>query len=182
MLKELLLYFCLRCVFLLRHRLDKGSHAFRLCRPSKNTVHRHARSGHQLSDPARNGNLRSLGHSVVHHFRRNLNPRFARYEKDTAPVPFQHPCEIVSREPHSAHHVYLEEAVPVRIGNLCKRLGLENATLFTSTSTAGSFAITAAAPAEPEKSATMPPTLAAAACDRIAAVAASTRSCVRPFT
>src|SRR5438309_10588757 len=64
---------------------------------------------------------------VVHHFRRNLNPRFARYEKNPAPVPFQHPCEIVSREPHSAHHVYLKEAVPVRIGNLCKRLGLENA-------------------------------------------------------
>ncbi len=55
------------------------------------------------------------------------NPRFARYEKNPAPVPFQHPCEIVSREPHSAHHVYLKEAVPVRIGNLCKRLGLENA-------------------------------------------------------
>src|SRR5205807_3785230 len=55
-------------------------------------------------------------------------------------------------------------------------------TLFTSTSTAGSFAITASAPAEPEKSAAMPSTLPAAACDRIAFTAASTRSCVRPFT
>src|SRR5882757_3851493 len=127
MLKELLLYLCLRFVFLLRHRLDKGAHAFRLRRPGKNAVHRHARTGHRLSDPARNGNLRSLGHAVVHHFCRNLNPRFARYEKNPTPVPFQHPCEIVSREPHSAHHVYLEEAVPVRIGNLGKRLGLENA-------------------------------------------------------
>src|SRR6266404_6297251 len=61
-------------------------------------------------------------------------------------------------------------------------LGSKMPTLFTSTSTAGSFAITASAPAEPEKSAAMPSTLAAAACDRIASTAASTRSCVRPFT
>src|ERR1700732_1863173 len=53
-------------------------------------------------------------------------PRFARNEKDAAPVPFQHRREIVSREPHSAHHVYLEEAVPVRIGNLRKPRGIEN--------------------------------------------------------
>src|ERR1700732_2541373 len=160
MVKELSLYFCLRFVFLLRHRLDKGAHAFRLRRSSQNAVRRHAGSGYRLSDPARNGNLRSLGHSVVHHFRRNLNSRFARYEKDTAPVPFQHPCEIVSREPHSAHHVYLEETVPVRIGNLCKRLGLENAYIIHQNTTVGSFAITASAPAKPEESATMPSTLA----------------------
>src|SRR3989441_2993243 len=55
-------------------------------------------------------------------------------------------------------------------------------TLFTSTATAGSFGMTACDPAEPEKSAAMPSTFAAAACDRIAATAASTRSCVRPFT
>src|SRR5437879_2116247 len=182
MLKELLLYFCLRCVFLLRHRLDKGSHAFRLCRPSKNAVHRHARSGHQLSDPARNGNLRSLGHSVVHHFRRNLNPRFARYEKDTAPVPFQHPCEIVSREPHSALTFISKRRYQSASGISANGLGSKMPTLFTSTSTAGSFAITASAPAEPEKSAAMPSTFAAAAWDRIASTAASTRSCVRPFT
>jgi len=42
MLKELLLYLCLRFVFLLRHRLDKDAHAFRLRRPSKNAVPRHA--------------------------------------------------------------------------------------------------------------------------------------------
>src|SRR5207248_7786666 len=140
MLKKLLLYLCLRFVFLLRHRLDKGAHAFRLRRSGKNAVHRHAGSGYRLSDPPRNRNLCSLGHPVVHHFRRNLNPRFARNEKDTAPVPFQHPCEIVSREPHSAHHVYLEEAVPVRIGISTNGLGSKMPTLFTRISTAGSFA------------------------------------------
>src|ERR1700732_2276198 len=160
MLEELLLYLCLRFVFLARHRLDKGAHTFRLRRSGKNTVHRHAGSGHRLSDPPRNSNLCSLGHPVVHHFRRNLHPRFARNEKDAAPVPFQHPCEIVSREPHSAHHVYLEETVPVRIGNLCKRLGLENAYIIHQNTTVGSFAITASAPAKPEESATMPSTLA----------------------
>jgi hypothetical protein len=55
-------------------------------------------------------------------------------------------------------------------------------TLFTSTSTAGNFAITASAPAKPEKSAAMPSTLAFVALNRIAAIAAFTRSCVRPFT
>src|SRR5947209_7811243 len=60
--------------------------------------------------------------------------------------------------------------------------GSKMPTLFTSTSTTGSFAITASAPAELEKSATIPSTLLVAACDRIAAIAASTRSCVRPFT
>src|SRR5438132_8992470 len=63
---------------------------------------------------------------VVHHFRRNLNPRFARYEKNPAPVPFQHPCEIVSREQHYAHHVDLKESILVRIESLFKRLVLNN--------------------------------------------------------
>jgi hypothetical protein len=60
--------------------------AFRLRRSGKNAVHRYAGSGYRLSDPPRNGNLRCLGHSVVHHFRRNLNRRFARNKKDAAPA------------------------------------------------------------------------------------------------
>src|SRR6266404_101527 len=61
-------------------------------------------------------------------------------------------------------------------------LGSKMPTLFTSTSTAGNFAITASAPAKPQKSAAMPSTLAFVVLDRIAAIAAFTRSCVRPFT
>jgi len=92
------------------------------------------------------GNLRSLGHSVVHHFRRNLTPDsldMKRIRPSSVPAS----CEIVSREPHSAHHVYLEEAVPVRIGISANGFGSKMPTLFTRTSSAGSFAITASAPA-----------------------------------
>ena len=39
---------------------------------------------------------------------------------------FQHPRQISARQPHARHHVDLEEAAPVFIGNLEKLLGLEN--------------------------------------------------------
>jgi len=115
-------------------------------------------------------------------FRRNLDPRFARYEKDTAPVPFQHPCEIVSREPHSAHHVYLEEAYQSASGISANGFGSKMPHCSPRTSSAGSFAITASAPANQKSPPRCHQPWAAAACDRIAATAASTRSCVRPFT
>src|SRR6266478_1569677 len=73
--------------------------------PARTLVHRHAGAGHRLCNSARHGNLRRLGHPIVHHLGRSLHRRLARNEKNAAPVFLHHSGEIVSCQPHAAHDV-----------------------------------------------------------------------------
>jgi hypothetical protein len=142
-----------------RHGFDEPRHTFRLGRSSKNAIGCHAGSSNRLRDAPRHRNLCSLCHSVMHHFSRNLHRRFAGNKEDAAPVLLQHSGKIMSREPHSAHYVDLKQTVPVLVRNLGEWLRLENSYIVHQHVDQGSFAITASAPAGPEKSATMPSTL-----------------------
>ena len=52
--------------------------------PGSTRVHRDPRSGHALGNTARDGELRRLGHAVMHHLGRNIQPQLTRDENDAA--------------------------------------------------------------------------------------------------
>jgi len=99
--------------------------------PAKNTVRCHRRFQlPTLRSPRANRDLCRLCHFRSAPFSAGiLHPRFARHEKDAAPIPFHHPCEIVFARvaPPLITFISKKGGNPSAIGNLRKRLRLENA-------------------------------------------------------
>jgi len=96
-------------------------------RPRQHRIHRHGSTLGQLGQTARDRQLRGLGHAVVDHLFRNHDRGFGGDENDAAPVLLEHARHIGPRQPDARHHVDVEEAVPIFIGNVEERLRLENA-------------------------------------------------------
>lgn len=90
-------------------------------------VHRHGRAGAGLGEAARDGELRGLGHAVVDHVGRDLDAGFTADEDHAAPVAFLHRGQVAARQAHPAHHVDVEVALPVGIGDVAERLAFEDA-------------------------------------------------------
>ncbi len=61
------------------------------------------------------------------HFGGNIQRRFAGQELNAAPTPVAHAPGIVAGQPHRAHHVDLEEPLPVVVVDIEEALGLEDA-------------------------------------------------------
>src|SRR6266853_3735102 len=61
------------------------------------------------------------------HLGGGIDRALAADETDAAPVPLLHAGQIRTAQAHAAEHVYLEEPPPILIGNILKRLWLENA-------------------------------------------------------
>src|SRR5439155_8667927 len=77
--------------------------------------------------PARYRELGGLGHAVMNHLHGNLEGRLARDEDNTPPVLLHHGTDIMAAQPDSAQYVHLEQAAPIVVGDLFKRLRLEDA-------------------------------------------------------
>lgn len=88
------------------------------------------------------GDLRAFGHfrhassdsqlcrltdTVVNHVRRREGAHLAGDEDDAAPVLLEHQREVVAGEAHAGHHVELQHAGPVVVGDVGKRLGFVEA-------------------------------------------------------
>jgi hypothetical protein len=131
-----------------------GAHTFRSRRTGKNAVYRYAGSGYRLCNPARHGNLRRLGHSVMHHFHWDLHSRLARNEEDTPLILFQCRDSLTSLMTLTSKKRYQSASGISQNG-----FGSNIPTLFTSTSTAGSFAMIFCAPDGSEKSTSMAATI-----------------------
>ena len=61
------------------------------------------------------------------HFARHVEPGFARHEDDPSPAALGHAGRVAAREANAAHHIDLEEAQPVGVGDLEERLALIDA-------------------------------------------------------
>src|ERR1700722_143184 len=94
--------------------------------PDQNAIHGNSRARDGFRNTSSNGNLRSLGHTVVNHLGGNLYGRLGGDEQDSSPIFVAHTRKIVAREPDSAHHIGFEDAGPVLIGNLFERLRFKN--------------------------------------------------------
>jgi hypothetical protein len=73
MREEISFYFFLRLLLVFRHILYKASHTLRRSRSGENAIRGDAGSSDRLCNPARDSNLRSFGHPVVHHLCGNLH-------------------------------------------------------------------------------------------------------------
>jgi len=81
----------------------------------------------RLGEAARNCELGGLGHAVVNHLGGDLDARFAGDEEDAAPVALLHAGQVVAAQANAAHDVHFEEAEPVFVRDLFKRLHIEDA-------------------------------------------------------
>ncbi len=79
------------CLLLCRQLADKLAYAFRSRWSWQHRIYRPLRAHGRLSQSARNGELRGLGHAVVDHLRGNLDRTLARNKNDAAPVALLHP-------------------------------------------------------------------------------------------
>ena len=107
--------------------LDKGADALALGGPGKHGIHGNAAGGERFRNASRNGQLRGLRHTVMNHFRRNLQSGFARDEDESAPFAFHHPGQIMARRSNPGKNIDFEESQPVIIVDLEERFRLENA-------------------------------------------------------
>src|SRR5262249_26083579 len=80
-----------------------------------------------LREAARNRQLCGLGHSVVDHLHRDLDPTLAADEDHASPATLLHSADVGAAEPDAAQDIHLEEAKPVLVRDLFERLGLEDA-------------------------------------------------------
>ena len=78
------------------------------------------------AEAARQGELRRLGQAVMDHFRGRVDARFTGNEHDAAPFLGNHLRQVKPAQAHAAEHVDLKEFVPVGVGDIGKRLGLED--------------------------------------------------------
>src|SRR6202171_1131831 len=106
---------------------NKLGHTFRCSWPGQDRIYCHLRAFARLGESAGDGELRGFGHSVVDHLGRDLQGGFTGDENNSAPVSLFHLCQVGAAQSHSRHHVYREEFLPILIGDLLKRLRLENA-------------------------------------------------------
>src|SRR6266849_815563 len=90
-------------------------------------IHRDCCAGTRLGKAARNSKLRGLRHAVMDHLGGGIDRALAADENDTSPVPLLHAWQIRTAQAHAAEHVYLEKPPPSLIGNILKRLWLEDA-------------------------------------------------------
>src|SRR5438876_5910193 len=90
-------------------------------------IHRDCCAGTQFGKAAGNSKLRGLRHAVMDHLGGGIDRALAADENDTPPVPLLHAGQIRTTQAHAAEHVDLEEPPPILIGNILKRLWLENA-------------------------------------------------------
>jgi hypothetical protein len=125
--KELFFDLGLGCTLLLGHVLQEAPDAFRCGRTDEDGIHSDACAGNGFGEAAGNGDLRSLCHAVVDHFRRNLLRGFAGDEDDAAPVLFEHAGKVVTRQANAAENVNFEKAKPIGVGNFHERFGLKDA-------------------------------------------------------
>src|SRR5947208_10037946 len=58
------------------------------------------------------------------HLQRNVDGGLAGDENDATPIGRFHPQQIMTRQAHAAHKVYLDNCVPIIIGDLLERLRL----------------------------------------------------------
>ncbi len=111
---------------LLGEALDESFDAFRQGRSGQHRVDGHRGAAGQFRKSSRQPDLRGLGDAVVDHFLRNVQPGFGGDEDDAAPIALQHALQIGARKPHPRHHVDLEKAGPVLVGNFEEVFRLEN--------------------------------------------------------
>src|SRR5262245_23016397 len=62
----------------------------------------------------------------MHHLARDVQPRLARDKNNAAPSSLEHVRKEGPREAYPTHYVCFEEAQPIGIGNLEKRLRFED--------------------------------------------------------
>src|SRR4029077_1749610 len=92
----------------------------------QNRIHRDPRARTRLGKTARNSKLRSLCHAVMDHLGGGIDRALAADENNAPPVPLLHAGQIRTAQAHAAEHIDLEEPPPFLIGNILKRLWLEN--------------------------------------------------------
>jgi hypothetical protein len=107
--------------------LHEGLDALRHRRPRQHRIDGDRGAAGHLGEAARHRKLCGLGGAVVDHFLRNIQRGFRRDENDAAPIALQHAGQIGARQPHARHHIDLEEAAPVLVGNLEEVLRFEDA-------------------------------------------------------
>src|SRR5436309_1189846 len=90
-------------------------------------IHRDSCAGTQLVKAARNSKLRGLRHAVMDHLGGGIDRALAADEDDAPPVTLLHAGQIRTAQPDAAEYVDLEEPPPILIGNILKRLWLEDA-------------------------------------------------------
>src|SRR2546422_9352343 len=90
-------------------------------------IHRDSCAGTRLVKAGRTSKRRGLRHAVMDHLGGGIDRALAADENDAPPVPLLHAGQIGTAQAHAAEHVYLEEPPPILIGNILKRLWLENA-------------------------------------------------------
>ena len=106
------------------HVDKKFLNAFRTSGAGKHRVHRDSCSQRRLGQSSRERRLHRLGDAVMDHLHRNVDGGLAGDENDATPIGRFHPRHIVARQAHAAHIVYLDNCVPIIIGDLLERLRL----------------------------------------------------------
>src|SRR5262249_9718731 len=111
---------------LLGDLLQKLDRALRACWTWQHRIHRDPCAGDALRDAAGAGKLGCLGHAVMHRLSRDVQPRRARDKNKADTSSLEHVRKERPREAYPTHHVCFEEAQPIGIGNLEKRLRFED--------------------------------------------------------
>ena len=74
----------------------------------ENAVNRNSGTRHRFRESSCDGYLCGFAHSVVNHFRRDLNRAFAGNEDDAAPIAAPHGGQIEPRQADAAQNIGIE--------------------------------------------------------------------------